>query len=87
MGYRVTWCLVGPGERAVDKERFPDTFAKYEEAVHFVLGRLAAAPRFGYDRSRSFWWLRGRDRVNTEMRFWIECNGKAAPDRVASTAA
>lgn len=86
MSYRVSWCLVGPGEQAVDNEDFPETFGKYEEAVTFVLGHLAAAPSFGYDRGRSFWWLRGRRRASTETRFWIE-KCPATPRRFASTAA
>ncbi len=71
MGFRVTWCLVANDTRALDNDRFPATFASYEDAVAFILERIDHSPAFGYDRIREFWWLRGASAGETETRFWI----------------
>lgn len=71
MTYRVTWCLVGPEEQAIDNDRFPEIFVNYEDAVGYILERIDRTPSFGYDSAREFWWLRGNTRLPTETRFWI----------------
>ena len=71
MAYQVGWCVVGEGERPIDEDAFPHVFSQREEAVAFVLDKLAEFPRLGYDRSRGYWG-RSREDADCETRFVIE---------------
>lgn len=55
MAYQVGWRLVGADDRALDEDAFPQIFSRHEDAVAFVLDKLSAFPRLGYDRSRGYW--------------------------------
>lgn len=55
MAYTVTWRVVGPDERTVDRDTFAEAFSRREDAVAFVLDKLSAFPNLGYDRDRGFW--------------------------------
>ena len=70
MTYLVSWRVVGPGERTLDEDAFPHAFPRREEAVVFVLEKLAAFPAHGYDRARGFWG-RGAPERPCETRFAI----------------
>lgn len=71
MAYHVSWRVVGPGERTLDRDAFPHAFARREDAVAFVLEKLAAFPAHGFDRARGFWGRGALDRP-CETRFAIE---------------
>ena len=70
MSYAVIWRVVGPGERVVDRDGFPEAFSHREDAVAFILDRLSDFPVLGYDRGRGFWG-RGATGSGTETRFSI----------------
>lgn len=55
MAYHVAWRLVGPDERVLERDTFPDRFVSHEAAIAFVFDKLAAFPTLGYDRERGFW--------------------------------
>ncbi|MGJ3264990.1 MAG: hypothetical protein ACFE0R_17325 [Salinarimonas sp.] len=55
MAYAVTWRVVGPDERTVESDTFPDAFCRHEEAVAFILDKLSAFPSLGFERERGFW--------------------------------
>lgn len=70
MGYQVGWRVVGADDRALDEDAFPQLFSQHEEAVAFVLEKLSAFPRLGYDRTRGFWGRACED-APCETRFTI----------------
>lgn len=70
MPLTVTWRVVGPDERIVESDAFPDAFSRQEDAVAFILDKLSAFPRLGYDRGRGFWG-RGGDGPALETRFAV----------------
>ena len=74
MAYRVTWAVFGPDEHAlVDRDAFPDQFDRHEEAIAFVLDKLADFSNLGFDRDRGFWGRSGPG-CCCETRFNIDHN-------------
>lgn len=70
MAYHVTWYVVGPDERLLDRDGFPDRFESHEAAIAFVFEKLQAFTDLGYDRDRGFW-ARGPRGRGCETRFVI----------------